>query len=117
MVCIISADLQEYSCEFGSGKYFALCGLGGIISCGTTHTAVVPLDLVKCRIQVFFLLVVVLPAKNCRISGLHFGMCKKCSCPGMSLSIVMYCMRDVINVCTYLEMIKITCLKICLDFV
>jgi solute carrier family 25 phosphate transporter 3 len=29
-----------------------LCGLGGIISCGTTHTMVVPLDLVKCRIQV-----------------------------------------------------------------
>lgn len=23
------------SCEFGSTKYFLLCGLGGIISCGT----------------------------------------------------------------------------------
>jgi len=33
-------------------KYFALCGLGGIVSCGVTHTAIVPLDLVKCRIQV-----------------------------------------------------------------
>lgn len=33
-------------------KYFALCGFGGILSCGITHTAVVPLDLVKCRIQV-----------------------------------------------------------------
>jgi len=41
-----------YSCEFGSGKYYALCGLGGLLSCGITHTAVVPLDLVKCRIQV-----------------------------------------------------------------
>ncbi|GAB0097089.1 phosphate carrier protein, mitochondrial [Sergentomyia squamirostris] len=40
------------SCEFGSGHYFALCGLGGIISCGVTHTMVVPLDLVKCRMQV-----------------------------------------------------------------
>lgn len=40
------------SCEFGSTKYFALCGLGGVISCGTTHTMVVPLDLVKCRLQV-----------------------------------------------------------------
>eukprot|EP00126_Sphaerothecum_destruens_P001608 Sdes_comp15021_c0_seq1m3787 len=38
--------------EFGSGKYYALCGLGGVLSCGLTHTAVVPLDLVKCRIQV-----------------------------------------------------------------
>ncbi|XP_040002149.1 solute carrier family 25 member 3a isoform X1 [Xiphias gladius] len=40
------------SCEFGSKKYFVLCGFGGILSCGTTHTAVVPLDLVKCRMQV-----------------------------------------------------------------
>lgn len=37
---------------YGSLKFFALCGLGGIISCGTTHTGIVPLDLVKCRIQV-----------------------------------------------------------------
>lgn len=29
-----------------------LCGLGGILSCGLTHTMVTPLDLVKCRIQV-----------------------------------------------------------------
>lgn len=40
------------SCEFGSPKYLALCGLGGILSCGLTHTMVVPLDLVKCRLQV-----------------------------------------------------------------
>ncbi|XP_002739723.1 solute carrier family 25 member 3-like [Saccoglossus kowalevskii] len=40
------------SCEFGSGTFFAYCGLGGILSCGITHTAIVPLDLVKCRIQV-----------------------------------------------------------------
>lgn len=40
------------ACEFGSPHYFALCGLGGIISCGSTHTFVVPLDLVKCRLQV-----------------------------------------------------------------
>ncbi|VDN42467.1 unnamed protein product [Gongylonema pulchrum] len=37
---------------YGSAEFFALCGLGGILSCGTTHTAIVPLDLVKCRIQV-----------------------------------------------------------------
>jgi len=40
------------SCEFGSNKFFVLCGIGGILSCGITHTAVVPLDIVKCRIQV-----------------------------------------------------------------
>jgi len=38
--------------KFGSGKYYALCGFGGMLSCGITHTAIVPLDLVKCRIQV-----------------------------------------------------------------
>ncbi|XP_017889898.1 phosphate carrier protein, mitochondrial [Ceratina calcarata] len=43
---------QGDSCEFGSNKYFMLCGLGGILSCGITHTMVTPLDLVKCRIQV-----------------------------------------------------------------
>merc|ERR1712121_397159 len=41
-----------YSCEFGSTKYFALCAFGGVLSCGITHTAVTPLDLVKCRLQV-----------------------------------------------------------------
>jgi len=40
------------SCEFGSPKYFLLCGLGGIISCGSTHTLLTPLDMVKCRLQV-----------------------------------------------------------------
>lgn len=29
-----------------------MCGFGGILSCGLTHTAIVPLDVVKCRIQV-----------------------------------------------------------------
>ncbi|XP_055907953.1 phosphate carrier protein, mitochondrial [Eupeodes corollae] len=47
-----SAVVTQDSCEFGSTKYFVLCGLGGILSCGTTHTFVVPLDLVKCRLQV-----------------------------------------------------------------
>ena len=40
------------SCEFGSTKYFLLCGVGGILSCGITHTMITPLDLVKCRLQV-----------------------------------------------------------------
>ena len=43
---------EEYSCEYGSLKFYALCGVGGVLSCGLTHTAVVPLDLVKCRMQV-----------------------------------------------------------------
>ncbi|KAB0375337.1 hypothetical protein FD755_013829 [Muntiacus reevesi] len=43
--------LREYSCEYGSAKFYALCGFGGVLSCGLTHTAAVPLDLVKCRMQ------------------------------------------------------------------
>ena len=46
-----AAATEEYSCEFGSPKYFALCAVGGALSCGITHTAVTPLDLVKCRLQ------------------------------------------------------------------
>ncbi|XP_036611338.1 phosphate carrier protein, mitochondrial-like [Trichosurus vulpecula] len=46
------AQHEEYSCEFGSPKYLALCSLGGVLSCGLTHTVIVPLDLVKCRMQV-----------------------------------------------------------------
>jgi len=42
----------QYSCEAGTPKFYALCALGGMISCGATHTAIVPLDLVKCRMQV-----------------------------------------------------------------
>lgn len=51
-IAAAAASQEEVSCEFGSNKYYALCGFGGILSCGITHTAVVPLDLVKCRIQV-----------------------------------------------------------------
>jgi len=43
---------DHYSCERGSVKYYIYCGLGGMLSCGVTHTALVPLDLIKCRLQV-----------------------------------------------------------------
>merc|ERR1712039_978885 len=46
------AAADQYSCEVGTPKFYALCAVGGALSCGITHTAVVPLDLVKCRIQV-----------------------------------------------------------------
>merc|ERR1712025_1127981 len=49
---LAAAAEEEYSCEFGSTKYFVLCAFGGVLSCGITHTAVTPLDLVKCRLQV-----------------------------------------------------------------
>ena len=33
-------------------NYYKKCMLGGILSCGITHTLVCPLDIVKCRMQV-----------------------------------------------------------------
>ncbi|KAI9728835.1 MAG: hypothetical protein M1834_007222 [Cirrosporium novae-zelandiae] len=38
--------------EMYSWQYYATCITGGLLACGTTHTAVTPLDLVKCRRQV-----------------------------------------------------------------
>ncbi|KAF2750720.1 mitochondrial phosphate carrier protein 2 [Sporormia fimetaria CBS 119925] len=38
--------------ELYSPKYYAACTFGGLLACGLTHTAVTPLDLVKCRRQV-----------------------------------------------------------------
>jgi len=34
-----------------SPEYFLYCAIGGILSCGLTHTAVTPMDLVKCNAQ------------------------------------------------------------------
>ncbi|KAL0604377.1 Phosphate carrier protein, mitochondrial [Plecturocebus cupreus] len=47
-----AAATEEASVEYGSAWYLLLCGLGGMLTCGLTHTAIVPLDLVKCRMQV-----------------------------------------------------------------
>lgn len=40
--------------EMYSPSFYAACTVGGILSCGLTHTAVTPLDLVKCNMQVLF---------------------------------------------------------------
>jgi len=47
-----AAGEEEARVKYGSAEFYALCAVGGALSCGLTHTAVVPLDLVKCRIQV-----------------------------------------------------------------
>ena len=33
-------------------SYYGKCMIGGVLSCGITHTLVCPLDIVKCRKQV-----------------------------------------------------------------
>jgi hypothetical protein len=34
--------------------YYQKCMVGGILSCGITHTLICPLDIIKCRKQVSF---------------------------------------------------------------
>ncbi|KAL1291498.1 hypothetical protein HN51_060019 [Arachis hypogaea] len=38
--------------EMFSPAYYAACTVGGALCCGLTHTAVTPLDLVKCNMQI-----------------------------------------------------------------
>jgi len=48
---IASSSLLKHPVKLYSAEYFALCGVGGILSCGITHTMMTPLDLVKCNAQ------------------------------------------------------------------
>lgn len=43
---------EKKTIELFSPEYYAACTVGGMVACGPTHTAVTPLDLVKCRRQV-----------------------------------------------------------------
>ncbi|KAL1651376.1 Cu/Pi carrier [Diplodia intermedia] len=47
-----AAQASSSKIELYSAKYYAACTFGGLLACGLTHTAVTPLDLVKCRRQV-----------------------------------------------------------------
>ncbi|PSS23110.1 hypothetical protein M430DRAFT_17034 [Amorphotheca resinae ATCC 22711] len=46
------AQAKTGGIELYSPSYYAACTYGGLLACGLTHTAVTPLDLVKCRRQV-----------------------------------------------------------------
>jgi solute carrier family 25 phosphate transporter 3 len=35
-----------------SSEYYKACLIGGAVACGTTHTAITPLDVVKCNMQI-----------------------------------------------------------------
>ncbi|KAG7806785.1 hypothetical protein KL921_004579 [Ogataea angusta] len=38
--------------ELYSSKYYIACATGGFLACAPTHSGILPLDLVKCRLQV-----------------------------------------------------------------
>ncbi|KAL2903782.1 Mitochondrial phosphate carrier protein 3 mitochondrial, partial [Bienertia sinuspersici] len=49
---IPSASEPSKRIEMYSPRFYAACTVGGILSCGLTHMAVTPLDLVKCNMQI-----------------------------------------------------------------
>lgn len=45
-------------CEEFSPGYYGICTVGGLLSAGTTHLAITPLDVVKVNMQVFKIFVI-----------------------------------------------------------
>lgn len=59
---MIPAPAEKKKVEMYSREFYTACTIGGILSCGLTHTAVTPLDVVKCNMQTD-------PTKYSSISG------------------------------------------------
>ncbi|XP_058102981.1 mitochondrial phosphate carrier protein 3, mitochondrial-like [Magnolia sinica] len=49
---LVPAPSEPAKIKMHSPAFYAACTAGGIASCGLTHTAVTPLDLVKCNMQI-----------------------------------------------------------------
>ena len=49
---MIHLGKKEGSIPLYSPQFYVACSIGGLLSCGSTHTLITPLDLVKCRKQV-----------------------------------------------------------------
>jgi hypothetical protein len=45
---------QKPSTKVFSPEYYAMCAAGGMLSAGTTHLAITPLDVLKVNMQVRF---------------------------------------------------------------
>ena len=48
---MLAAPSEKPKIEMYSREFYTTCAIGGALSCGTTHTAVTPLDVVKCNMQ------------------------------------------------------------------
>ena len=53
-VLAAAAEPESKGVALYSPAFYGLCSIGGILSCGITHTLVTPVDLVKCRLQTGF---------------------------------------------------------------
>ena len=49
---MLAAPTEKKKIELYSGEFYRVCAVGGMLSCGLTHTAVTPLDVVKCNMQI-----------------------------------------------------------------
>jgi len=49
----LTAAAPTEKVELYSPKFYQVCAVGGALCCGGTHTAVTPLDVVKCNMQVW----------------------------------------------------------------
>ena len=53
---LVPSAVEGKKVQLYSPEYYGYCTVGGILSCGLTHTAVTPLDVVKCKFLFFLLL-------------------------------------------------------------
>eukprot|EP00798_Chlamydomonas_sp_ICE-L_P013826 gene13826-19744_t len=49
---VAAAPAEARKIEMYSNEFYTTCAIGGILSCGLTHTAVTPMDVVKCNMQI-----------------------------------------------------------------
>ncbi|TKY46265.1 Mitochondrial phosphate carrier protein 3 [Spatholobus suberectus] len=49
---MIHSPSENRNIKMFSPSFYAACTVGGSLSCGLTHTAITPLDVVKCNIQI-----------------------------------------------------------------
>ena len=49
---VYSASEERAPIKMYTGEFYRACAIGGWLSCGLTHAAVTPLDVVKCSMQV-----------------------------------------------------------------
>ena len=43
---------QQVMSDVHDASYYLKCMMGGVLACGLTHTAIVPLDVMKCKKQI-----------------------------------------------------------------
>lgn len=51
-VAFSAVEAPKKKIEMHSKDYYVACAIGGWLSCGLTHMAVTPLDVVKCNMQI-----------------------------------------------------------------